>query len=128
SHSDRSVQITTNNTIRNLLLERLGCVLNPKELEQFQDIGRFNKVEISDIETVFAKILEANKKSKCFHHETLELEITDKYWFQLNQNTALGLSTYLRFTNSLFIKKIRIPTFFKIKFFIKCLIRFSNAT
>ena len=111
-------------------LQNLNIDIHEVELDPFNIIIRDNNLtkfeEINAIENFFNLILENNAKYQIYNKPLMK-RIISKYWFHLcTRSTKFGMRIFRRYLKSPLSKDFDPGFNYKIKFLLKCLIRYEK--
>jgi glycosyltransferase involved in cell wall biosynthesis len=120
------VQLQISNVIRKEMLGYLGVTYTDEELDTHIKISRYKYVDMYIAEEWLCKLKDTNKRSNAFDEESFEIFINDKWWWVVNNSTHRGLEIFLYYCRSNTIRLHRKKWLHFIKFFMKCLIRYSS--
>lgn len=120
-------QMQFSNKARNIMLERTGCELNDKEQSVFFDISNYKKVSLQEADLVLKKIAITNEISGYLQGVALGNVFGERFWQIVNKNAAEGLKTWFQYHGSTMKKEVSRTTYDQLKFFIKCLVRYSHG-
>ena len=80
-----------------------------------------------DIEKTYKKVIDANNQLEKFDDTCLKTTLEKRLWWMLSANTDKGMRLFVELGKSPLGKMASIPLLDKMKFFVKCLIKYSYA-
>ncbi len=126
SQTQKNVQIKKANAIRAEQLSSFGDIIGPNEIDILNMLATYSYVLPIEIRAFRKKILLLNKNKIFFNDKLLKEEIGKRYWWMLNANTKLGLRVFFDYRMSPVNQDIRVTILEKLKFFLKCIIRYET--
>ena len=123
----RTQQKEVGKRIRTILLDKVGCEYNDKELELYMKI--VNMSDDSDIaskQNCLMKLLQANQKSAYYDNVIFENFLSSYLWDTYNQSTSKSWKILKMTYKSPLIKPSSISLLKHIKFIIKCVIKYNR--
>jgi glycosyltransferase involved in cell wall biosynthesis len=125
--TEKTQQMQLSNKARQIMLGRIGCDLNEKEQSVFFDISNYKKVWLKEADLVLKKISLANEVSGYLQDAALGKVLGERFWQIINKNAADGVKTWFCYQNSLMKKEVSRSPYDQLKFFIKCVMRYSHG-
>lgn len=111
-------------------LNELGIIPTDNEAELHQSIGcgRFENTfaYIDQSERWLRKLEEANRKMEQYPETAFSQVLANRFWVLCNSVTRLGLGVFIRYFSSSLRKVLTLDLLEKIKFLIKCVLRYET--